>query len=111
MEIHGAYNRVEVNGYRYLAHYKKTTHWNLGKPYILYITFNPYEEIDDSLREVTETKSVWNKYPNYLNGFKGGHQFKKYDPTPSPHITRFPLARFPLTQILAYVCASGGIPR
>ena len=79
LEIHGAYNRVEVNGYRYLAHYKKTTHWNLGKPYILYITFHPYNELDDDLREVTETKSAWNKYPNYLNGFKGGHQFRKYD--------------------------------
>ena len=79
LEVHGAYNRVEVNGYRYLAHYKKTTHWNLGKPYILYITFNPFHEIDDTLREVTETKSVWNKYPNFLNGFKGGHQILKYD--------------------------------
>ena len=31
--------------------------------------------------------------------------------TPSSRISQFPLARFPLTQILAYVCASGGIPR
>ena len=29
--------------------------------------------------------------------------------TPSPRIMRFPLARFPLTRILAYVRASGGI--
>ena len=30
--------------------------------------------------------------------------------TPSPCITLFPLPRFPLTQIFAYVCISGGIP-
>ena len=30
--------------------------------------------------------------------------------TPSPHIMWFPLARFPLTRIFAYVRASGGIP-
>ena len=30
--------------------------------------------------------------------------------TPSPRITRFPLERIPLTRILAYVRASGGIP-
>ena len=31
--------------------------------------------------------------------------------TPSPRITRFPLARCPLMRIMAYVRASGGIPR
>ena len=29
---------------------------------------------------------------------------------PSPRITQFPLVRFPLTKILAYVRTSGGIP-
>ena len=33
----------------------------------------------------------------------------KVEPTPSPRIPRFQLVRFPLTRILAYVCASGGI--
>ena len=30
--------------------------------------------------------------------------------TPSPHITQFSLEWFPLMQILAFVCASVGIP-
>ena len=68
LEVHGAYNRIEVNGYRYLANYKKITHWNQGIPFILYITFNPNSEVDNILRILTETK-----YPNYVNGFKGSH--------------------------------------
>ena len=41
------------------------------------------------------------------------HTFKQksiQQNTPSPRIAQFPLVGFPLTWILAYVCAKGGIP-
>lgn len=54
----------------------------------------------------------------FLSANRGGGGSKipqnmliKYVLTPSPRVTRFPLARIPLTRILAYVRASGGFSR
>ena len=55
---------IEIDDFRYLAHYKKKG--TSGTPFLLYITFNPSIEQDQKLMKLTQHP----KLPSYVNGFK-----------------------------------------